>query len=82
MKVAFGLTAAGLVKDSVTACPDPTGLLLPKAAVGGVAAMVIYRHRTGETVVVDGSSFAPAQARADMFGFSEICAGPLSLKLL
>src|SRR5437660_10051689 len=62
------LRAGGNAVDAAVATAFAIGVVEPfMSGVGGVAAMVIYRHRTGETVVVDGSSFAPAQARADMF---------------
>src|SRR5207302_4857104 len=37
------------------------------SGVGGVTAMVIYSRSTGQTVVVDGSSRAPAAAHENMF---------------
>ena len=42
-------------------------ILIRDAAYGGVAAMVIYSSKDHRTVVVDGSSTAPAAARAETF---------------
>jgi gamma-glutamyltranspeptidase/glutathione hydrolase len=62
------LRSGGNAVDAAVATAFAIGVVEPfMSGVGGVAAMVIYTQRTGETVVVDGSSFAPACARDDMF---------------
>src|SRR5919199_6863313 len=62
------LRKGGNAVDAAVATAFAIGVVEPfMSGVGGVAAMVIYNHGTGETVVVDGSSVAPARARDDMF---------------
>src|SRR5712691_4355584 len=62
------LQAGGNAVDAAVATGFAIGVVEPAmSGVGGVAAMVIYSHATGRTVVIDGSSAAPAAARADMF---------------
>src|SRR5207302_7220851 len=54
--------------DAAVATAFAVGVVEPAmSGVGGVAAMVIYLSESGRAVVVDGSSVAPAAARADMF---------------
>jgi gamma-glutamyltranspeptidase/glutathione hydrolase len=62
------LRAGGNAVDAAVATGFAIGVVEPAmSGVGGVAAMVIYSQSTGRTVVVDGSSAAPASARDDMF---------------
>jgi len=62
------LQAGGNAVDAAVATAFAIGVVEPAmSGVGGVAAMVIYSPRTGRTVVVDGSSAAPAAAREDTF---------------
>ena len=62
------LKAGGNAVDAAVATAFAIGVVEPfMSGVGGVTAMVIYSHSTRQTVVVDGSSMAPAAAREDMF---------------
>jgi gamma-glutamyltranspeptidase / glutathione hydrolase len=62
------LKSGGNAVDAAVATAFAVGVVEPfMSGVGGVAAMVIYSHSTRQTVVVDGSSIAPAAAREDMF---------------
>jgi gamma-glutamyltranspeptidase / glutathione hydrolase len=62
------LKAGGNAVDAAVATAFAIGVVEPfMSGVGGVAAMVIYSHATRQTLVVDGSSRAPAAAREDMF---------------
>src|SRR6187200_2050067 len=62
------LRAGGNAVDAAVATAFAIGVVEPfMSGVGGVAAMVIHLCAEGRTVVVDGSSAAPAAARADMF---------------
>src|SRR5690242_4280481 len=62
------LKAGGSAVDAAVATAFAVGVVEPfMSGVGGVAAMVIYSSSTGQTVVVDGSSKAPAAAREDTF---------------
>src|SRR5437868_2142417 len=62
------LQAGGNAVDAAVATAFAIGVVEPAmSGVGGVAAMVIYSPSTGRSVVVDGSSMAPAGARDDMF---------------
>jgi gamma-glutamyltranspeptidase/glutathione hydrolase len=62
------LRAGGNAVDAAVATAFAIGVVEPfMSGVGGVAAMVIHLSAEGRTVVVDGSSAAPAAARADMF---------------
>src|SRR6266487_4649867 len=62
------LRAGGNAIDAAVATAFAIGVVEPAmSGLGGVAAMVIYSPSTGRTVVVDGSSVAPAAARDDTF---------------
>jgi gamma-glutamyltranspeptidase/glutathione hydrolase len=62
------LKAGGNAIDAAVATAFAIGVVEPfMSGVGGVAALVFYNAKTGKSVVVDGSSTAPAAARADSF---------------
>src|SRR5207248_8464214 len=62
------LRAGGNAVDAAVATAFAIGVVEPAmSGVGGVAAMLIYVAKEGRTVVVDGSSTAPAAAREDTF---------------
>src|SRR5947209_12703003 len=62
------LRAGGNAVDAAVATAFAIGVVEPAmSGVGGVAAMVIYSARDQRTIVVDGSSTAPAAAREDTF---------------
>jgi gamma-glutamyltranspeptidase/glutathione hydrolase len=62
------LRAGGNAVDAAVATAFAIGVVEPAmSGVGGVAAMVICFGSDGHSVVVDGSSAAPAAAREDMF---------------
>src|SRR3984893_18989265 len=62
------LRAGGNAVDAAVATAFAIGVVEPAmSGVGGVAAMVICFGSDGTTVVVDGSSAAPAAAREGMF---------------
>jgi gamma-glutamyltranspeptidase/glutathione hydrolase len=62
------LHAGGNAVDAAVATAFAIGVVEPfMSGVGGVAAMVMYSALDGRTVVVDGSSMAPAAARKDTF---------------
>src|SRR5438874_4083281 len=62
------LRAGGNAVDAAVATAFAIGVVEPAmSGLGGVAAMVIYSPSTGRTVVVDGSSAAPAAACDDTF---------------
>jgi len=62
------LRAGGNAVDAAVATAFAIGVVEPAmSGVGGVAAMVICFGSDGRSVVVDGSSAAPAAAREDMF---------------
>jgi gamma-glutamyltranspeptidase / glutathione hydrolase len=66
------LKAGGNAVDAAVATAFAIGVVEPfMSGAGGVAAMVFYSPRTGKTVVVDGSSFAPRAARPDSFELDE-----------
>ncbi|MDQ6672970.1 MAG: gamma-glutamyltransferase [Chloroflexota bacterium] len=62
------LQAGGNAVDAAVATAFAIGVVEPAmSGIGGVAAMVICFGSDGHSVVVDGSSLAPAAAREDMF---------------
>ncbi len=62
------LKQGGNAVDAAVATAFAIGVVEPAmSGVGGVAAMVIHSPSAGRSIVVDGSSMAPAAARADMF---------------
>jgi gamma-glutamyltranspeptidase/glutathione hydrolase len=62
------LRAGGNAVDAAVATAFAIGVVEPAmSGIGGVAAMVIHTRSTRRTVVVDGSSVAPAAAREDTF---------------
>jgi len=62
------LRAGGNAVDAAVATAFAIGVVEPAmSGLGGVAAMVIHSQSSGRTVVVDGSSVAPASAREDTF---------------
>ncbi|MFN8526110.1 MAG: gamma-glutamyltransferase [Chloroflexota bacterium] len=62
------LRAGGNAVDAAVATAFAIGVVEPfMSGLGGVAAMVYHQRATGKTMVVDGSSTAPSEARADMF---------------
>ena len=62
------LRAGGNAVDAAVATAFTIGVVEPAmSGVGGVAAMVIFSAADQATVVVDGSSTAPAAAREDTF---------------
>jgi gamma-glutamyltranspeptidase / glutathione hydrolase len=62
------LRAGGNAVDAAVATAFAIGVVEPAmSGLGGVAAMVIHVQSSGRNVVIDGSSVAPAAARADMF---------------
>src|SRR4051794_30731104 len=62
------LRAGGNAVDAAVATAFAIGVVEPfMSGVGGVTAMVIHLASTGRTIVVDGSSRAPAAATEDMF---------------
>jgi gamma-glutamyltranspeptidase/glutathione hydrolase len=66
------LRAGGNAVDAAVATAFAIGVVEPAmSGVGGVAAMVIYSASEGRTIVVDGSSMAPAAAREDTFELAE-----------
>src|ERR1041384_3800561 len=63
---AAGLGAPQAGGDAAVATAFAIGVVEPfMSGVGGVAAMVFHSSKTGQTVVVDGSSTAPLAARPD-----------------
>jgi gamma-glutamyltranspeptidase/glutathione hydrolase len=62
------LKAGGNAVDAAVATAFAIGVVEPfMSGVGGVTAMVIHSRATRQTIVVDGSSKAPAAAREDTF---------------
>jgi gamma-glutamyltranspeptidase/glutathione hydrolase len=62
------LKAGGNAVDAAVATAFAIGVVEPfMSGLGGVAVMVHYRAKNGQTVVVDGSSTASSAARGDMF---------------
>jgi gamma-glutamyltranspeptidase / glutathione hydrolase len=62
------LQMGGNAVDAAVATAFAIGVVEPAmSGVGGVAAMVISWPASGRSVVIDGSSMAPALAREDMF---------------
>src|SRR5919199_7015920 len=62
------LRKGGNAVDAAVATAFAIGVVEPfMSGVGGVAALVCRQADRGRTVVVDGTSTAPAQARDDMF---------------
>jgi gamma-glutamyltranspeptidase / glutathione hydrolase len=62
------LQMGGNAVDAAVATAFAIGVVEPAmSGLGGVAAMVISSPSSGRSVVIDGSSMAPALAREDMF---------------
>ena len=62
------LKAGGNAIDAAVATAFAIGVVEPfMSGVGGVAALVFHNAKTGRTIVVDGSSTAPLDAREDSF---------------
>lgn len=62
------LRRGGNAVDAAVATAFAIGVVEPfMSGVGGVTAMVIHIASTRQTIVIDGSSRAPARASADMF---------------
>src|SRR5688572_28077847 len=67
------LKAGGNAVDAAVATAFAIGVVEPAmSGVGGVAAMVIFERASGRTIVVDGSSVAPAAAREDTFELTPV----------